>query len=280
MRFELPRPLIQRPRSAAARRYRSQARPDEVRPWRAASYAVVDLETTGLKAKEHEIISWAVVHVDGGRIPAGAARYGLVRPRRMPEEGSIVVHGILPGDLAAAPPPEVAFDELLDAVAGRVVVAHAAWFEKAFLSRAAARRGVRWRSPMIDTSVIGRWWLFERDGYLPRAISLASLVRLLDLPSHRPHHASGDALTTAQAFLAIATHLDELWPQTAGSLVGARERVAEIRRLEPPEGYPKPWLRDREHAPEADAEESPTDEPAAVEAGADETGADELRGPP
>src|SRR4051794_29492990 len=241
MRFALPRPLIQRPRSAAARRYRAQARADEVRPWRGASYAVIDLETTGLDAKQHEIISWAVVHVDGGRIPVGAARYGLVRPRRMPGEESIVVHGILPADLAAAPPPEVAFDQLLDAVTGRVVVAHAAWFEKAFLSRASARRGVRWRSPMIDTSVIGRWWLFERDGYLPRAISLASLTRALGLPAHRPHHAAGDALTTAQAFLAIATHLDAIRPQTAATLAAAKARAAEIRRMEPSEGYPRPW---------------------------------------
>ena len=189
MRFELPRPLIQRPRSAAARRYRREARANEVRPWRAASFAVVDLETTGLDARRHEIISWAVIHVDDGRIPAGAAHYGLVRPHRMPEQGSIVVHGILPSDIATAPSPEIAFDQILAAVTGRVVVAHAAWFEKAFLARAAARRGVRWRSPMIDTSVIGRWWLFERDGYLPRAISLASLTRALGLPRHRPHHA-------------------------------------------------------------------------------------------
>jgi len=271
MRFELPRPLIQRPRSGAARRYRAGARADEVRPWRAASFAVVDLETTGLDARRHEIISWAVIHVDGGRIPAGATHSGLVRPQRMPEEGSIVVHGILPADIAAAPAPETAFDLLLDAVAGRVVVAHAAWFEKAFLSRAAARRGVRWRSPMIDTSVIGRWWLFERDGYLPRAISLASLTRALRLPAHRPHHAIGDALTTAQAFLAIATHLDAIRPQTAGSLIDAKARVAEIRRMEPPEGYPKPWARE----PEPEAGEEPAAEAAPGDAVAVEPGADD-----
>jgi DNA polymerase III epsilon subunit-like protein len=152
-----------------------------------------------------------------------------------------------------------------------VVVSNAAWFDKAFLARAAARRGVRWRSPMIDTSVIGRWWLFERDGYLPRAISLASLTRALRLPAHRPHHAIGDALTTAQAFLAIVTHLDAIRPQTAGTLVHARERVAEIRRLEPPEGYPKPWARE----PESDEPPEETDgdgeaEPAAVDAAPDD----------
>jgi len=122
---------------------------------------------------------------------------------------------------------------------------------------------------MIDTSVIGRWWLFERDGYLPRAISLASLTRALRLPAHRPHHAIGDALTTAQAFLAIATHLDAIRPQTAGSLIDAKVRVAEIRRMEPPEGYPKPWAREPEPDPEGSAAEA-ADGAVAVEPAADD----------
>lgn len=258
MRF--PRPLIQRPRSPQARRYRQLGAIPTSEPWRAVRYAVVDLETTGLDARRHEIISWAVVPVDDGRIIAGDARYGLVRPRAMPEAGSIVVHGILPADLEAAPPPDAAIDELLDAVAGRVVVAHAAWFERSFLRRASARRGVRWRSPMIDTSVVGRLWLFERDGYLPRGISLRTLTRALGLPAHRPHHALGDALTTAQAFLAIATHLDAREPESAASLLTAGSRVDNIRRLEPPEGYPRPeWPRDEAARQAGSGSESPAD---------------------
>jgi DNA polymerase-3 subunit epsilon len=242
-RLRLPRPLVQRPRSDAARTYRD-ADIDMGRSWRSTRFAVVDLETTGLDARKHEIISWSVVPIDDGRIHAGDVHYGLARPRRMPEEGSIVVHGILPADLASAPSTDAAIDELLEAVAGRVVVAHAAWFERAFLRRAAAGRGVRWRSPMIDTSVVGRLWLYERDGYLPRGISLATLTSALGLPAHRPHHALGDALTTGQAFLAIATHLDARSPETGGSLVRAGERVANIARVQPPGGYPRPDGRD------------------------------------
>ena len=40
----------------------------------------------------------------------------------------------------------------------------------------------------------------------------------LGLPVHSPHVAEGDALTTAQLFLALATHLDQMEPQTIGSL--------------------------------------------------------------
>jgi DNA polymerase III epsilon subunit-like protein len=52
------------------------------------------------------------------------------------------------------------------------------------------------------------------------------MVRSLGLPVHRPHHADGDALTTAQAFIALATHLEVFKPQTVGSLEGAGSDTA------------------------------------------------------
>ena len=57
-------------------------------------------------------------------------------------------------------------------------------------------------------------------------IGLTRLATALNLPAHRPHQADGDALTTAQAFLALAAHLDAMSPQTVGSLQrnGTRSR--------------------------------------------------------
>ena len=52
-------------------------------------------------------------------------------------------------------------------------------------------------------------------------IALSELAKSLGLPVHRRHTADGDALTTAQAFIALATHLDAFEPQTAESLVRA-----------------------------------------------------------
>ena len=50
-------------------------------------------------------------------------------------------------------------------------------------------------------------------------IRLWDLARSLGLPVHRPlDHADGDALTTAQAFIALATHLDSFQAHTLGSL--------------------------------------------------------------
>ncbi|MGH2743185.1 MAG: hypothetical protein ACRDN8_11995, partial [Thermoleophilaceae bacterium] len=45
------------------------------------------------------------------------------------------------------------------------------------------------------------------------------------LPAHRSHDAEGDALTSAQAFLALATHLEAHGRGTVGALAGAGWQV-------------------------------------------------------
>jgi DNA polymerase III epsilon subunit-like protein len=47
----------------------------------------------------------------------------------------------------------------------------------------------------------------------------------LGVPAHRSHDAEGDALTTAQAFLALATHLERHGRGTVRALAAARWQV-------------------------------------------------------
>jgi DNA polymerase III epsilon subunit-like protein len=73
---------------------------------------------------------------------------------------------------------------------------------------------------------MGRRWLRERDGAAPAGLALSTLSRLLGQQAETPHHALGDALTTAGAFIALATHLDAREPQTIGSLLSSSDRLA------------------------------------------------------
>ena len=214
-----------RPASAAAAAYREARLPARRTPWREASFCVVDLETTGLDPRRDAIVAWSAVPVDGGRVVLAGAREGLVRPPREVPAESIRIHGLRELDLAGAPALEDAVDALLEAMAARVLVAHAAWVERAFLRRALRSRGTRLRRPTVDTSMLGRLWLLDRDGDAPVMLSLGALATALALPVHRPHRAAGDALTTAQAFIALATHLERRGRQTVGSLADARHRV-------------------------------------------------------
>ena len=197
------------PATATARAYADADLPSGRTDWRAASWAVVDLETTGLDPATDEIIAIGVVPVDGGRARPGAALYRVVRPVRPPTAQSIRIHGIRPADLESAPPLGAILDELLAALTGRLLVAHAAFVERGFLEPALAAHGVPLRGDIADTRALGRAWLSEVDhGTVAPLLGLTELATRLGLPAHRPHHALGDALTTAQVFLALATHLE------------------------------------------------------------------------
>jgi len=218
---------------AGAAAYRSARLPRGRAPWRSASYCAVDLELSGLDPRRHEIISFGAVPIEDGRVQLAGAVEGLVRPERPMGEEAIRVHGLRAADLAQAPALDVAIDPLLAVMAGRIPVVHVAAVERAFLAPALRRQGVRLRRPMIDTSVLGRVWLQERDGTDRRGVSLGALAGALGLPADRAHEALGDALTTAQVFLALASHLDTLRHQTVRSLTTADRWLQTLLRYPP-----------------------------------------------
>jgi cyclic nucleotide-binding protein len=55
--------------------------------------------------------------------------------------------------------------------------------------------------------------------------SLSAIAAALGLPAHRPHEAEGDALTAAQVFLAMATHLEARGQGTVRALTRARRNL-------------------------------------------------------
>ncbi len=208
---------LRRHRSAAAAKYRRCEPAPADTLWRQAAFAVVDLETTGLDTRRDEIISFAAIPIEEGRVVAGGIRTAIIRPERMPEAETIRIHGLRPADLVDAPPLREVLDLILECLTGRVLVAHAAWVERGFLDAALGRAGLRVAEPVLDTSVLARHVL-GGNGTAEEAMRLNDVVERLGLPAHRPHHAEGDALTTAQLFLALVTRLDADEPQTIGSL--------------------------------------------------------------
>jgi DNA polymerase-3 subunit epsilon len=209
--------LIRRPRTPAARTYAYTPLPEGRTPWRGAGFCVVDLETTGLNPGMDEIVSFAAIPVDGGRVMPGGLVTRVVKPERMPPPETIRIHGFRPMDLVDAPPLADVLDDLLEAMCGRILVAHVAWVERRFLGAAFRGHGVRLRGKAVDTARLGPAVLGRQPG--DRGLGLGELARKLGLPIHRAHTADGDALTTAQAFIALAARLDGSRPQTVRSLL-------------------------------------------------------------
>jgi DNA polymerase III subunit epsilon len=211
--------------SSALGAYREVGFPRDSTPWREVAFTVLDFETTGLDPASDEIISFGCVTVAGGKVRLDDARYELVRPNRMPDWDTIRIHGLREADLDAAPRLSERLDRLLEALTGRVLVAHVAAVERGFLESALGAIGVELRNPTLDTAALDRELrrLRRQSPAATEPIGLSDMARSLGLPVHRPHHAHGDALTTAQAFIALATHLEGFEPQTLGSLQRASD---------------------------------------------------------
>jgi DNA polymerase-3 subunit epsilon len=218
------------PQEGVAAEFARAGRPPDELPWRRARFCALDLELTGLDPRKNDIIAIGVVPIEDGRVLLGDCMYTLVRTTKRSEHGAVLVHKLRVPDLVDAPPLDDAVDMVLAALTGSVPVFHAAWVEQSFLRPLLRKRRVRLPAP-ADTEILGRAWLRARDGRAPQALSLEYLSSLLGQPVETPHHALGDALTTAKAFIALATHLDQTVPQTVGSLVAAESRMRGPRRF-------------------------------------------------
>ena len=221
---------LRRAPEGVAAEFADAGRPSDRTPWREARWCALDLEMTGLDPRREEIISIGAMPIEDGRVVLGAGLYTLVNTTRRSQTGAVLVHKLRVPDLADAPPLEEALDRVFELLTGRIPVFHTAAVERSFLERRFARRRVR-LPEVADTEALGREWLRHRDGSAPEGISLTGLAATLGQPAETPHHALGDALTTAKAFIALASLLDTVAPQTVGSLVAASRPAPVARRF-------------------------------------------------
>lgn len=103
---------------------------------------MLDVETTGYSPARERVVEIAVVHLDPtGQI--GQTWSSLVHPGRgtIPAAAT-AVHGLSIEDVRHAPRFEHVAAELVEQLAGRVIVAHNAAFDLAFLRQELARAGI------------------------------------------------------------------------------------------------------------------------------------------
>jgi DNA polymerase III subunit epsilon len=190
------------------------------RSWRSDELWVVDLETTGLDLRRDKIVSYGAVPIRDGRIHLADAVYGLVGINEPVPPASARIHGIRTQDLQSAPSLRHAVAELDSVIGTNPIVAHCAVIERTLLRRAYHRCYRTLLNEFIDTAVLAAAALdLHLDG---AAVSLEYAAHALGVPVHNPHHALGDAVTTANLLLALAARLErELadTPLTTAALV-------------------------------------------------------------
>ena len=182
-------------------------------------YVVLDCETTGLHpSAHHRIVELAFITVDGEGRPIESWST-LLRPER--DLGPTAIHGIRAREVAEAPSFEEVLGEILDRIAGRVIVAHNAGFDKAFLEHELARSGVEVEPlPTLCTMELA-----TRLGIGGTRRRLSDCCEALGPGLEDGHTALGDA---AGAGAVLSAYLNRHGRTSGRALVRGRVQAAEL----------------------------------------------------
>lgn len=155
------------------------------------AFAVIDIETTGLAVNRGDrIIEIAIVAVDShGRM--GSTWTTLINPDRDP--GPTHVHGLLQADVSTAPHFADIAGDIAERLAGRIIVAHNALFDLAFLHAEFARTGQP-LPPWPTLCTLDAAYILRPGG--PRTLGACAINE--GITAAGAHTAEGDAVTTAQ----------------------------------------------------------------------------------
>lgn len=168
------------------------------------SFAVVDLETSGLSTRRHRVLQIGLVTVDADGHVLDRWSTNVRLRWRFQRVGPSHIHGITRATLRGAPRLDDALDELGRRLQGHVFTAHNADFDAGFLLRASRRRpdddpvriGLR---PRLCTLRMSR----RLDPDRRRSHRLVDLCDHYGVALDHPHDALSDATATA----AVLPHL-------------------------------------------------------------------------
>jgi DNA polymerase III subunit epsilon len=200
-------------------------------PVATAEFVAIDTETNGLAGDLCELTEVGAVLVGGGELHETFD--SLVRVERPLSRGIQRFTGITQTMVEAAPPPAEVLPELAELLAGRVLVAHSARFDRHVLRHAFERVGLDWHEPPVICTV----QLARRFAPLARPRALAPLAEGLGIEVREVHRALPDALTCARVFCA-------LFPKLCANAASVREAVdllrsrRRTRKTEPGERIP------------------------------------------
>lgn len=216
---EWPQYFAQRARdtgSEALRRYYAAGTVAPQTPIADVPLVAMDMETTGLDAGRHAIVSLALVPFGLRRIRLAERHYWVVHPPKALSSESVIFHHITHSDIENAPDLAAVLPQILETLTGRIAVVHYRNIERPFLDAAVrARLGEHLVFPVIDTMELearryrlSLWArLRERLGLPLASIRLNDCRTRYGLPAYRGHHALWDALATAELMQAQVAHV-------------------------------------------------------------------------
>ena len=191
-------------------------------PLHDVTFAVLDLETTGLSPDSDRITEIGVVKAHGGEVLGEFST--LVHPGRPVPSAITAVTGITDQMLACQPPIQAVLPPLLEFLRGTVLVAHNASFDTRFLAAALEREGYPpLRLPVVDTAAVARRVL--RDEV--RSCRLSELARHYRSPVTPEHRALPDARATIHVLYGLLERVGVLGATTLQDLQDYTKSVSD-----------------------------------------------------
>lgn len=173
-------------------------------PLREQRWVVLDLETSGLNLNRDQVLSIGAVVIEDGAIDfAQQFERTLLRPDHKLSP-SVLIHGLGPSAIAAGSEPVDALLDLMEFVGNSPLMAFHAAFDQHMLGRALKDSlGYRLQHRFVDVAEMAPMLCPEAN---IRQAGLDDWTAFFGLHAGERHHASADALVTAELALILFSH--------------------------------------------------------------------------
>ena len=208
------------------------------------SYIAFDLETTGLKPQENEIIEIGALKVREGKVVDRFMEF--IHPLSPISSAISVLTGITNDMVATARSCEQVLPDFLDFCEDDVLIGHNVMFDYSFTKCSASKCGLPFEKNGLDTLKIAR--KVHKDFPSKSLGALCDYYHIENKSAHRAYH---DALATAKLYQTLAHYFEESDPKLFKPLPliykvktvqpATPKQLALIERLIPQKEYSGEW---------------------------------------
>lgn len=194
-------------------------------PLRSQRWVVLDLETSGLNLNRDLVLSIGAVVIEDDAVDFSQMFERTLQRAETKLSPSVLIHGLGPSAIAAGSDPVDALLDFMEFVGDSPLLAFHAPFDQHMLCRALKDSlGYRLAHPFLDVADIAR--LLCPDAPI-REAGLDDWINHFNLHVGERHHASADALATAELMLILFSRARQQHIDTPQAL---QERLSQWKR--------------------------------------------------
>lgn len=205
--------------------------PDTVSVPAAGEFVAFDIETTGLKAEQCDILEIGAVRLVDGQVTERFQTFindGVVVPKKITE-----LTGITGDMLMGAPSCREALGAFKKFCGNACLIAHNAKFDTGFITHHGERFNIEFDNPFADTLMLSRYLL--RDELPNHKLDTICEYFHVDMGSH--HRADDDANSCAMIFLEFLRMLGEMGVHTVPVVQSAHQERQKLKKKEKHKTY-------------------------------------------